>query len=356
MTCTQKNLFAAMLLIVPTAVSLPETPRVQSTISFNSNSSDMAALGHRLFFDKRLSINNMKSCAGCHAPQFAFTDGYRQSLGSEADVLQRNAPSLLNIASYKTFNWANPDIQSMDQQLLHPLFNSNPDEMGLTRNDSSVLKKIEGDAEYKIILESSSIHQLTWLTVIEALKTYVCDLNSRNSKYDQFKRNEVPLTVDEKAGMQLFFSDNLNCKACHSGADFNEPLNNNESNFQNTGLYNIGITHECANGDNGEANVTLDINDIGKFRIPSLRNVALTSPYFHDGSAATLEEVITIYSEGGRNITSGPFKGDGRNHPDKSEHLKGFSISEREEKQLIQFLNTLTDTSYLTNPFFHAPE
>ena len=134
----------------------------------------------QLFFEKRLSQNGIKSCAGCHAPELAFTDGYRRSLGTSADLLQRNTPSLLNLSSYKTFNWANPELTSIDLQILHPLFNTNPSELGgdvrnisthltvLSRSSQSNPSNIGCSRMIFIILHLiSSVWRLTGLSVLK---------------------------------------------------------------------------------------------------------------------------------------------------------------------------------------------
>lgn len=322
------------------------------TADKKNDSAALTELGHHLFFEPRLSLNTIKSCASCHAPELAFTDGYRRSLGTSADLLQRNTPSLLNLSSCKTFNWANPDIKNIEQQLLHPLFNADPPELGMNTGNSNILQQLQVDNVYKKLLTAAGIKNLQWNDIVKSLAFYVGMLNARNSKYDQYLNGNVQLDADELKGMQLFFSPQLNCKSCHSGQDFNQPFNNAEQNFFNTGLYNISSNHDYADGDNGIATVTKQSSDAGKFRTPSLRNVAVTAPYFHDGSAATLEEVIDIYSNGGRVIMNGPYTGDGRLNPNKSSHIHSFTISQKEKKQLISFLYTFTDTSYLGNPLF----
>ena len=144
-------------------------------------------------------------------------------------------------------------------------------------------------------------------------------------------------------------------KKCHSGNDFDEPEFTRMNHYQNIGLYNIGKDSLYANDDNGLQNVSKDKDDIGKFKIPSLRNIAITAPYFHDGSAANLNEVIEHYARGGRLLKQGKFAGDGELHPNKNQFIEGFKITNKEKLQLISFLKTLTDTSYLLNPFYQNP-
>jgi cytochrome c peroxidase len=157
------------------------------------------------------------------------------------------------------------------------------------------------------------------------------------------------------AGKSLFFSDQLNCRKCHSSNDFDEPEFSRMNHYQNIGLYNIGKDSLYANDDNGLQNETKDKDDIGKFKIPTLRNIAITAPYFHDGSAASLGEVIDNYARGGRLIDKGLYAGDGKLHPNKNQFVDGFTITNKEKKQLICFLQTLTDTCYLADPFYNNP-
>jgi cytochrome c peroxidase len=204
-------------------------------------------------------------------------------------------------------------------------------------------------------LKKKGIDKINWIDVKSLIATYVRTFKFQNAKYDLVEKRKAKFTVDELAGKNLFFSDKLNCKKCHGGNDFDEPEFTRMNKYQNIGLYNIGKDSFYANGDNGLFNESKDRDDIGKFKIPSLRNIMLTAPYFHDGSAPNIDAVINSYSKGGRDIKEGPFKGDGRAHSSKNQFIEGFKITPKEKKQLISFLYTLTDTSYLKNPFYTDP-
>ncbi len=321
----------------------------------SNKSNKLASLGHYLFFETKLSKNGIKSCASCHDPQFAFTDGYRVALSTEADLLLHNTPSILNLSNYKTLNWASPNIKNIVQQMQGPLFNKHPPEMGMSADNYNAIKNIETDPKYKTLLQQAGVNKLTWKIVVKCINEYVLKLNSRNAKYDKYRQGKVKLNKEEHAGMKLFFSKKLNCTSCHAGVDFNQTKAIKDNRFANIGLYNIGPQHQYTANDNGLFNTTHKASDIGKFRIPSLRNVMLTAPYFHDGSARNLEEVINLYSHAGRNITSGNYAGNGIKNPYKDKRLKIFSITTKQQKQLLAFFNTLTDTSYLQNPYFILP-
>lgn len=314
-----------------------------------------AQLGRLLFFDTRLSVNQTKSCASCHRPELAFTDGLTTPLGAFGDTVLRNTPTLINLADNETFNWAAESITSLEQQSNIPLFGKHPIEMGNDSTNIQYLNFIFSDAKYMNLLKEKGITTLNWQIIKTLIATYVKTLKFQNAKYDLVEKGKASFTKDELAGKKLFLSDKLNCKKCHSGNDFDEPEFTRMNTYQNIGLYNIGKDSLYANNDNGLYNETKDKDDIGKFKIPSLRNIMLTAPYFHDGSAKNINEVIDSYSKGGREIKEGPFKGDGRLHPSKNQFIEGFTITPKERQQLISFLKTLTDTSYLKNSFYSNP-
>ncbi|HEX4975818.1 MAG TPA: di-heme enzyme, partial [Pseudomonadales bacterium] len=158
----------------------------------------------------------------------------------------------------------------------------------------------------------------------------------------------------------LFFSERTECFHCHGGYNFSDSTVDRslffvERPFHNTGLYNVDGQGAYPADNQGLIAATLDPSDMGKFRAPTLRNIALTAPYMHDGSIQTLEEVIDSYGAGGRNITSGPHAGDGRANPFKDSFVKGFSLNPQEKADLIAFLNSLTDTEFTTTPRFSNP-
>jgi cytochrome c peroxidase len=303
-------------------------------------SNNDVAIGRLLFFDADLSITHSKSCSSCHDPAQYFTDGYKRTLGALADVQLRNTPSIINSVDKKSLNWADPNITTFTQQMATPLFSKAHVEMGMDASNATQAKNILNKAIYKKLLPTNPAAD--WTFIQRCISAYCSTIVSRQSVYDAYLANTTKLTAQQLLGKQLFFSTKTNCSACHGGLDFNTPTDSN-NRFVNTGLYNIQGNY--ANGDNGLANSTKQPTDIGKFAIPSLRNVQKTAPYYHDGSAANLLDVITDYSRGGRHITEGVWQGDGSKHPNKSALLTGFSITEAEKKALVSFLYTLTDSS-----------
>jgi cytochrome c peroxidase len=315
----------------------------------------MQQLGRLLFFDERLSANKKMSCATCHQPSLAFTDGKKTAIGTFGDTVPRNTPTILNLANNKFFNWANDKLTSLQLQANNPLFGIHPIEMGLDSNSTDALQFARADNLYMPLLQQLSLKKLNYTLVKDAIAAYTKTLTSRQSKYDKFRENKAKLTTNEMAGMALFFSDDLLCARCHNKNDFDEPANPNMFIYQNIGLYNVDTNNFYGNGDNGLYKVTNDKEDMGRFKIPSLRNVAITAPYFHDGSAKTLSEVIAVYANAGRNITEGKNKGNGIEHPNKHPLIQGFTITDKQKQQLISFLNTLTDTSYTKSKWFNNP-
>ncbi|MEP7195523.1 MAG: cytochrome c peroxidase [Saprospiraceae bacterium] len=313
-------------------------------------------LGHLFFFDKRLSYNNALSCSSCHDPILAFTDGYKVSFNSYAEELQRNSPSLLNINTRNSFNWANSKITTLQQQMQRPLFGNHPKELFLTGNENNVLDRFKKDKLYLNLFQKcykQAIQTIELSEIIECITSYINSLQSRNSKYDQFLLNKDSslLNKDEWIGFRLFHSDSISCNSCHGGQDFFTPERGGE--FANIGLYNCNQSYP--ESDLGLQSEDNDVDYNGVFRIPGLRNVILTSPYYHDGSEEDLNKVLLNYERQGRQVTYGNCIGDGSQHPLTDGRMQKFKLHDSERKAIISFLNCLTDTSYFQNPYFRNP-
>jgi cytochrome c peroxidase len=310
------------------------------------------ALGRRLFYDQRLSINGARSCASCHAPELAFTDGYRKSLSIDGLNVARNSPSLINAKYLSSLTWADTTIRSFVMQMDGPMFSEHPKEMGWKGNEASILDRLNQDPVYQQMLKQVFPNKKEYTTelVKNAIAAFEETLVSFNAPYDRYLRGQTnALSPSARRGANLFFSGRTKCGVCHEGK-----LLGGE-NFDNVGLYNVGDTNSYPTADRGLFNKTGNPEDDGSFRIPSLRNVLLTAPYMHDGSVATIEEVIDIYVAGGRNIASGPYAGDGRKNVRKDMRVKPFNLSVEERKDLIAFLASLTDSSVLNNPRWKNP-
>lgn len=315
-----------------------------------------AELGHRLFFDQRLSATGARSCSSCHDPAFAFSDGYRKSVGVYGDRVLRNAPSLINVADRVAFTWADSTLISLEQQMLKPMFSTAPPELGIAGHEALVLGRLMEDEVYVRGFQQLFPQQkdpLNFDNIRQCIAAYQQGLIARASPYDDFISGKDKKRMSEPArrGMQLFNSQRLGCSHCHGGRDLDRPVSG--SCYANTGLYFCPDIYP--ESDRGLYNLSRDTSDMGRFRIPSLRNIALTAPYFHDGSAVTLREVIEIYGRGGRANAGDVCAGDGSLSPYRDARLRRFELTEAEKSDLLHFLYALTDTSYNQNPYFKDP-
>ena len=303
-------------LAIPEGFPLPEIP------DDNPLTTEKIALGKRLFNDPILSRDSTISCGSCHFQEFSFSDGKQFSTGINNQQVNRNAPALTNMVYEKSL-FRDGGAPTLELQILAPL--DNPLEMDLPI--FKVTERLQQDEEYVSLFKAVFGSEPNAFGITRAISAYERTLISGNSRYDQytFQGNDNALTKSEIRGMELFFSDSLNCSSCHSGFNFTS------NSFENNGIY-LNYT------DKGRGRITLKNSDNGKFKIPSIRNINVTAPYMHDGSFVTLNEVIDHYANGGKN------------HVNQSQKIKGFVISEQEKQDLINFLGSLTDYEFLTNP------
>jgi cytochrome c peroxidase len=330
----------------------------------NPMSEEKFQLGRYLFHDTRLSGNGTQSCASCHLQSLAFTDGKAVATGSTGEKTARSAMPIANAAYHPTFNWANSTATSLEQQMETPLFATSPVELGINdSNRATVLKRFQDDSDYVARFgrafpgETSPIN---FTNIIKAIATFERGMLSGDSKYDRYQKGQATLTASEERGRNLFFTEKAECFHCHGSFNFNDQLKHAgsrsvETPFHNTGLYNIDGKGGFPAPNRGIFELTGKAEDMGAFRAQSLRNVAVTAPYMHDGSIATLEEVLDFYAAGGRHITSGPLAGDGRNNPYKSDLISRIDLDAQEKADLIAFLKTLTDENLLTSSRFSNP-
>ncbi|HTZ83185.1 MAG TPA: di-heme enzyme [Candidatus Acidoferrales bacterium] len=317
-------------------------------------------LGRFLFYDKKLSIDQTMSCASCHQQSRAFTDGQRSHLGVNGLPGNRNAMTLTNVAFSPSYTWANPLITSLEKQMLVPLFSDFPLEMGMAGHETELFSRLSQDASYpKLFAEAfpEDSGRIDLRNVTRAIAAFERTLLSFDSPYDRFKHGQPDaISASAKRGEALFFGETLECYHCHDGVNFTDNDAEQGQAFEERGFHNTGLYNEDGNGsykawDHGLREVTANPEDEGAFRTPTLRNVAVTAPYMHDGSLPTLEAVIREhYAIKGHSS----FSGKGPN-PLRSEFIEGFSISDREVRDLVEFLRSLTDQSFLTNPAFSDP-
>ena len=322
-------------------------------------------LGRHLFYADALSANQTMSCATCHLQELAFTDGEITALGSTGELLARNSLGLTNSAYGSKLTWANPNLDQLEQQILIPMFGEFPVELGITGHEDEVLARFAEDPEYLGLFEAAfpgASEPVSFEHIVDALASFIRILISGDSPYDRYKRGDTNAISESAArGAELFFSETLECHHCHGGFNFSLATRHvdttfTQNAFQNTGLYNIDGMGGYPPNNRGIYEFTFDPVDMGRFRPPSLRNVAVTGPYMHDGSVETLEEVLDIYAAGGRDIAEGePWAGDGRANPHKSGLISGFEMSDQDRADVVAFLTSLTDESFLADPRFGDP-
>ena len=322
-------------------------------------------LGRHLFYDARLSVTGQMSCATCHQQARAFTEPRERSVGATGEMHTRNAMSLVNLAYNGPLTWANPTLMRLEQQALIPLMGEHPVEMGMGGKEAQIAEILRGDATYRRLFAAAFPGERDSYNVdavTKALASFVRSLVSLNSPYDRYYYRFEAGAISEaaKRGENLFFHERLMCLHCHAGFTFSGPISHSgrpvpRQEFHNTGLYNVGGTGDYPASDTGLIQHTNEARDMGRFRAPSLRNIALTAPYMHDGSIATLEEVLDHYAAGGRTIASGPNAGAGNKSPKRSWMMRGFTLTVEEKADLIEFLKTLTDEEFVTNPRYGNP-
>ena len=289
-------------------------------------------LGRRLFNEPRLSRNNAQSCASCHDPAKAFTDGQSHSLGTGGQAGRRNAMSLVNLAWASEFFW-DGRAKSLREQVLLPIQDAH--EMNETLQGA--MAKLEADRKYPAQFKAAfGTAGITTNRMALALEQFLLTLLSQESKFDRAARKLAQLTPQEQQGLQLFITEydparglrGADCFHCHGGNLFSN------HQFMNNGL-------EERNGDLGRMEVTGMEMDRAKFKVPTLRNVALTAPYMHDGRFATLEEVVEHYN--GKLHRSRTLDPNLAKHPES-----GLGLSADDKAALVAFLKTLTDEQLVT--------
>lgn len=322
-------------------------------------------LGRQLFHDPRLSGNGTLACSGCHLQALGFADGRAHPVGSTGDVVRRNAQGLANVAWNASLTWANPALVTLEAQMAVPLFGTDPVEMGLTdANRETVLNRFRSDPEMVAAFRTAFPElaaPVSLTSIIRAIASYERSLVSFSSRYDRWLAGEESFTEAERRGHDLFFGEKAECHHCHGNFNFNDQVVHARSRvvdraFHNTGLYDLDGAGAYPATDRGLIEMTGRPGDMGAFRAPSLRNVAVTAPYMHDGSVGTLEEVLEIYAAGGRQITTGPDAGDGRRNPWKSDLIVRIDLDARDRADIVAFLKTLTDAQFLTDPRHAAPQ
>lgn len=283
------------------------------------HSDEEVELGKMLFFDNRLSKNNNQSCATCHNPELGFSDGLKFGLGTNGNQLGRNAPHIYNLAWASTLFW-DGRAATLEEQALGPIVANA--EMGMSPELTlERLQKVEGYAiQFNDIYEDG----LTFENVGKAIAAFERTVISDNAAFDQYiAGNKNAMSPSAVRGMEVFVGKG-NCTRCHDG-----------DNFTDDSFHNIGI----GDGDPGRYGITKNKNMMGAFKTPGLRNIIYSAPYMHDGSAATLEEVVDLYNQGGHK---------GSKHV--SPLIEPLNLSLQEKADLVAFMAALTDTVVIQRP------
>lgn len=320
-------------------------------------------LGRHLFHDRRLSKDGTFACASCHRQALAFTDGRSRAVGVTGQLHPRSAMSLANVAYAVTLGWDDPKLLLLEEQARVPMFNLSPLELGLPPDPREVLAELATDPIYqRLSAEAFPDHDgpLTLTRVLKALAAFQRTLISGDAPYDRWLAGDSEaLSPSARRGMRLFFSARTSCFDCHRGFNFSGPVvyeskffeskahegaGDVEPVFLNTGLYDLDGQGAYPAPNTGVHRLTGKAEDMGRFRVPTLRNIALTAPYMHDGSVDGLEEVIDLYAAGGRTA-----------NPLRSSLLTGFEISASEKADLMSFLDSLTDLTFVTDRRFSDP-
>jgi len=301
-------------------IPIPSTFDVPIYPKDNQPTTEKIELGKKLFFDTNLSRNHNISCSSCHIPEFAFSDTTKFSIGTNGELGFRNSPSIINVAYKKLFH-KDGGVRTLELQALSPII----DTTEMFGDFKEILKYLSSSTSYITLFKQAFDTIPTIYGMTRSIATYERSLLFGDSSYDIYmKGDDEALSDGPIRGLKLFNSKKLNCTACHKGFLFTD------FSYQNIGL-------EPQFTDSGRARITYLPEDAGKFEVPSLRNVAITAPYMHDGSIATLSEVISYFENGGGS------------HPNKSKLMKPFTLTNAERQDLISFLNTLTDERFRKN-------
>jgi cytochrome c peroxidase len=282
-----------------------------------------AALGRKLFSEKMLSKDSSVSCASCHIPKYAFADTIAFSVGIAGKLTSRNTPSVLNMKNRPYYFW-DGRAASLEEQCLIPL--QNPDEMGLPVEEA--VQRLNASAEYRLLFKKIFNQKPDAKNLAAAFAAFEKTLETVDSKFDDWSNNLKDLSPAEERGRELFVGDKAKCFDCHRMEDFTT------DEFRNIGLYNGKELNDA-----GLFNITKKDTDLGKFKTPGLRNIAVTAPYMHNGMFKTLEEVISYYNN------PSAFVSDPINADDLVK--KPLNLTQQEKKDLVSFLKTLTDKKYL---------
>ena len=328
--------FAVGLMLAAAAVYAPPLPAQTAAIpslgvpavvdpSDNPRTADKVALGRKLFFDKRLSADNSISCATCHDPHYGYADPHAVSVGVKGRQGERNSTTVLNVVFAESFMWDGRS-PTLEDQVALPF--ASPTELGLPEEQAALKLRQQG---YNELFQQVFREDVTAANMSKALAAYQRTLVAADSPFDRytFKHDKSAMSPAAQRGFQVFLD--AKCDACHLVmTEGLHPFALNYAVFTDSKFHNLGVDAAKGNPDPGRYTVTGAREDWGRFRTPSLRNVALTAPYFHDGSKATLPEVVDFYDKGGgANSNLDPA-------------LRQLNLTPQQKQDLVYFLESLT--------------
>jgi len=315
---------------LPPGVAPPPVP------AGNAMSAAKVELGRRLFYDADLSIDGTTSCATCHEQHRAFTEGNPTHPGVRGAAGRRNVMGLANVGYFAPLTWADPHQQKLETQALVPMMGEHPVEMGMGGQDYELARRLRSDDCYPRMFRAAFPErggEISTNTVTMALASFERTLLSHDAPYDKYRRGDASaLSPTATRGLALFHS--LRCDSCHAGDNFTD------QKFHRLGLYSETEAEARPARDHGLREVTGTASDEGAIRTPSLRNIALTGPYMHDGSIAKLEDAIRAHLKGGGL---------------RDAELKRLSINFAQQTDLLAFLESLSDREFVTNPELALP-
>jgi cytochrome c peroxidase len=330
------------------AINIPNGT-IDNTPSHNPISDDGATLGRVLFFDKQLSINNANACASCHQQENGFADPVAKSRGFEGELTSRNSMSIINAANENSYFW-DGRTDGLEEMVLQPV--RHQIEMGMEKMDVLPAKLAKTAYYPELFKKAFGTTEITSDRISLAMAQFIRSMSSYKSLADEsgvarnwgFDSANV-LNTAQKAGAQLFFGQ-AGCANCHSGTNFRGMTDND--------MANIGLDMEYT--DNGIGTLKNDASKNGVFRIPSLRNIALTAPYMHDGRFATLKDVVNHYNKGvnkhanldNRLRNSGGWGG-------SDDNPRRLNLTDNDVNNLVEFLKTITDKEVTTHARFSDP-
>jgi cytochrome c peroxidase len=321
----------------------------------NPMSAVKVELGRFLFYDKRMSVNGKESCGSCHRQELAFTDGRARAEGTTGETHPRSSMSLVNVAYAAYLTWANGTMTSLEEQALTPMLGEVPIELGLKGHEGDFLAAAKHTAVYRRLFPAafpgeSDPYMLK--NVTRAIATFERSIVSVRSPYDRYRYGGDPSAISPaaKRGEIVFASgERGGCFECHGGWNFSgsirfdAPGGSERETEPGGSFFNTGVSLYAA-PNRGLYEQTQKDEDLGRFKVPSLRNIVVTAPYMHDGSMATLDEVIDHYSAGGM-----------YDHPNKSRMVHERSLTPDDRSDLIEFLKTLTDQEMLHDARWSDP-